>query len=659
MTPKHFDKEYMNDPEKSFYLEYLLTSGSGAYASSTISGCNTRKYHALLAVRQPHLDGNDHVIVSAMDEEVTLKGQSFALGTHMYPGAIHPSGYKFIDEFNGSPVPRWTYKLGDCIITKEILMPDNEDVLLMKYSVERSPEKIQLSFRPFLAFRNAHGINKANSFVHQCIQEVNNGISVQLNSDYVGAYIQTSQRAEFTAAPGWYYNFEYPLEYSRGHEYHEDLFMPGQFKVTLKEGDKFIISLGIKEAQTKTLSLRFANAYKKKPQLATAKDCLAHAARQFIVKQNDEVSIKAGYHWFGFWGRDKFISLPGLLLVTGHQKEFEKVIKSSLPELKNGMFPNVGTGEHAIYNTVDSSLWFIWAMQQYSAVTNAPTKVWRDYRNYFIEILQNYRDGTGYNIKMGRDGLISAGQKGVALTWMDAVIDGFAITPRIGKPVEINALWYNAVCFCLEIARGAGDNDFVKKWENLPNLIQQSFIATFWSEEKQYLADVAYDNTTDWSIRPNQVFAISLAYSPVLKQMKRPILNIVRDELLTSKGLRTLSPRDSEYRPCCEGDQYTRDHAYHQGTIWPWLLGHYADACLNTLGADGYDEVERVHKSCISMIGDICLYTIPEIYNAEYPHRPTGAVAQAWSVAEALRIEYLLKKYSDMKKPMVDEFVNN
>lgn len=659
MTPARFDKEYMTNREKSFYKEYLITSGSGAYASSTISGCNTRKYHALLSVLQPHIDGNDHVIVSSIDEEVWIGENSFELGTHMYPGVVHPTGYKHIEEFTGSPIPRWTYRLDSCVLSKEMLMPENEDALLIRYTVEKAPEKILFTLRPLLAFRNAHGINKANSFVHQCIQDINNGICVQLYSGYAGAYIQTSQKAEFESAPGWYYNFEYPLEYARGHEYHEDLFMPGQFKLHLKEGDKFIVSLGIKEGPTKTLSLRFANAYKKKLALNTPIECLQHAARQFIVKQNDEVMIKAGYHWFGFWGRDKFISLPGLFLVNGNLKEFEKVIKSSLPELKHGMFPNVGTGEHAIYNTVDSSLWFIWALQQYAIATGNPAKLWRDYKVYFAEILESYRHGTGFNIKMGSDGLISAGKKGVALTWMDAVIDGFAVTPRIGKPVEINALWYNAVCFCLEIAKAAHDNDFIKKWQALPMLIQQSFVSTFWSDEKQYLADVIYDSKPDWSIRPNQIFALSLPYSPVQQHLKKAIFKVVKEELLTSKGLRTLSQGDSEYRSCCEGDQYTRDHAYHQGTIWPWLLGHYAEACLNTFGSEGYQEVEHVYKNCTSMIGDICLFSIAEIYNAEPPHKPTGAVAQAWSVAEALRIEHLLKNYKEVKRRVTDEVVRD
>lgn len=356
------------------------------------------------------------------------------------------------------------------------------------------------------------------------------------------------------------------------------------------------------------------------------------------------MSIKAGFPWFGCWGRDTFISLPGLLLVDGGTKEFSQAIRSMLPDLKQGLFPNTGRGKNAVYNSVDSALWFIWAIQQYAAFTGRHKKVWQEFGRYCIEILDNYSRGTLFNIKMDSDYLIVAGQTGCALTWMDAVIDGTPVTPRMGKAVEINALWYNAVRFCIEIAELAGDGEFVEKWGGYPEQIRRSFMATFSGAEKKYLADCSLDGVTDWSVRPNQVFALSLPYSPVTGHLKNSILETLKEELLTPKGLRTLSAKDEKYKGLCEGDQETRDLAYHQGTVWPWLLGHYAQAHVNVYGTEALGTVSEVWGYFKEMMGDACLHTIPEIYNGDYPHKSVGAVAQAWSVGEARRVQHMLQQ---------------
>ena len=645
-----FDKEFIGDFDKSSSKEYLLTSGQGAYCASTINGGNTRKYHGLFVITQPQIDDNEHLIVSAIDEQIIYKQKTFEVSTHKYPEIIYPEGYKYIEDFFGNPVPKWIYNLEDCVFIKEIMMPENENAIMIRYTVADAAEKIRLNLSPFLAFRNVNELKRANLIANKKIQDASNGIKVQLYSEYSPAYIQTSLKAEFVGAPDWYYNIEYPQEQSRGYDYREDLYVPGHFSISLKKGDKLIVYIGLDECNSKALGNRFTAALKKKPLINTEKDCLAHAAKQFIIKTEDEVKIKAGYYWFGSWGRDTFISLPGLLLATGHTKEFTEIIKSSLPGLKKGLLPNIGRGKNAVYNSVDTSLWFIWAIQQYAIYTNTHAKIWAEYGRYLTEILENYMKGTLYNIKMESDGLIHAGQQDMALTWMDAIVKGKPVTPRTGKAVEINALWYNAICFCIEVAKLAGDNDFTIKWEAYPEQIRQSFIETFWDKDKRYLADCVHNGIADWSIRPNQVFALSMPYSPVPEYLRRSILEVVKEELLTTKGLRTLSQRDRNYQGKCEGDQDTRDLAYHQGTVWPWLLGHFAQAYMNEYGLNGLLETEKIHNDYKELLNDPCLYTIPEIYNGDYPHQSVGAVAQAWSVAELLRIEYLLTKFIEREE---------
>ena len=650
MIHTYFDNEFMKDAEKAFGREYLLTNGIGAYCASTIGGCNTRKYHGLLVAGQPQIDDNDHVIVSAFDEQIIYKQNVHQIATHKYPNTIYPAGYKNIADFFASSVPKWIYDLDGCVLVKEIMMPENEQAVLIRYTVIDATEKLNLNLTPLLAFRNVHELKTANLVANKKVHSISNGIRAHLYTEYSSVYIQTSQKAEFTIAPDWYYNIEYPMEQGRGYSYSEDLFVPGHLSINLKKGDKLVVHIGLEECNSKGLSHRYSSLLKKMPLLNTEIDCLSNGAKQFIIKSDHEIKVKAGYYWFGTWGRDTFISLPGLLLTTGHHKEFTEVIKSSLADFKHGLFPNTGKGKTASYNSVDASLWFIWAIQQYAIYTNKHEHIWHEYGKYLNDVLEHYMNGTHYNIKMESDGLISAGQEGMALTWMDAVVNGEPVTPRRGKAVEINALWYNAVCFCIEVAKLAGDNIFTGKWENYPDLISQSFMETFWEKDKQYLADCVCDSIVDWSVRPNQLFALSMPHSPVPEYLKGSILNIVKEELLTPKGLRTLSPNDKSYIGKCEGDQATRDRAYHQGTVWPWLLGHFAQACINISGFEGFLVVEQIYNDCQTMLGDQCLFTIPEIYNGDAPHKPVGAVAQAWSVAEFLRIDYLLTKFKEKEE---------
>jgi predicted glycogen debranching enzyme len=625
------DKMLMQDLAYATSREYLVTSHGGAYAAGTISGCNTRKYHGLLVAPQPQLDGDDHVLLSALDETVSYDNKEYLLAVRRYPGQYQPDGHSLIAAFAANPVPCWTFKTGDAVIVKELLMDEPENRVVIQYTLKEGPSSVSLRLQPFVAFRNMHTVGKANSYANLSVNIVDKGIQMRLYASYDDLFMQVKGDSAFTNNGYWYYNTEYAVEKERGYESHEDLYSPGYFDVTLTKEQPVVFAAGLSPDKIFSFKLR--------PSANTMKERLLKAAKQFIINTEQGVAIRAGYYWFGSWGRDTCIALPGLTLLTDNVPVFGLVVKTLEAGLKDGLLSNAGIGKHALYNTVDASLWFVWSLQQYNV------KIWATYKEALSSILYNYRQGTMFGIKMLDNGLITAGEEGVALTWMDAVIGGVPVTPRRGMVVEINALWYNAVCFCLEAARNEGDDAFVKEWEALPAKIAASFVAVFWDEEKQYLADVE----NDWSVRPNQIFAVSLPFTPLKPDMQKAVVDKVRNELLTPRGLRTLSPLDDRYRGHYDGDQLSRDHAYHQGTVWPWLLAHFAAAYLRTDKAEALPVLEELYEGMSATLDECCLHSVPEVFEGNFPYKAGGAVAQAWSVAELIRMEHII---STFKRPV-------
>jgi predicted glycogen debranching enzyme len=656
MLRSYFSQNDLAKPENSFEKEYLLTSVTGAYSSSTLSCCNTRKYHGLLVAPVPEIDDENHVLLSGLDETIHYKGQSYKLATHQYPGTHYPTGNRLIEEFYATPVPAWLFQAGNAIISKEIVLSEKENILMIRYTLADADAPVKMHLLPQLAFRNVHALSKANLFLNKKTENIRNGIQLKLYAEYNPVFLQCSLNVSFVHKPDWYYNIEYQKEKERGYDYLEDLFSPGYFDFELNKGDQVIFSASLHELNPKSLKTRFRNEIKKKPVLSNMDQCLNQAAHEFIIGKKNKTYIKAGYHWFGTWGRDTFISLPGLTLSTGHPEIFRKVINSCIPDLKMGLFPNVGTSEKAVYNSADASLWFIWAIHQYTTYTNAWDDIWAMYGKEMHSILDHYKHGTLHNIKMDEDGLISQGDTGYALTWMDAVVKGQPVTPRNGKAVEINALWYNAICFCIEVAYLGGDKKFFNEWEDLPAKIKHSFTELFWDDEKQYLADcvsmVKSEQIKDWSVRPNQVFAVSLPFSPIPHEYRFAILEKIKTELLTTSGLRTLSPHDAQYKAHYAGDHESRDMAYHQGTVWPWLTGHFAEASLKESGVEAIALIEKLLNDFHPAFEEQCLYHIGEIYDGDEPHKPGGAISQAWSVAELIRINHLLSQ--EKKKQLIE-----
>ncbi len=639
-----FDKSKLINLEYSLDKEFVRSNRAGSYSSTTIVGCNTRKYHGMLVCPDKN-SSVKNVLLSSLDVTVIQHEQEFNLGIHKYQGDLYvPRGHKYVRNFEAETVGVTTYRVGGVVLKKEFLLVEKEEQVLIRYSLEEANSPTTLKFRPFLAFRNMHALSKANMNANTKYQNVKNGIVSKLYEGLPSLFMQFSKDVEFVSSPDWYYNIEYTEEQKRGYDYKEDLFVPGYFECTIQKGEALVFSGNTKMVDKPEL---LTKNYEKEKSKRIARDsfkrCLVNSAEQFLVFTDDRTEIVAGFPWFGTWGRDTFISLPGLTLTTGKYKQAKDLIDTMVRRMKGGLFPNVGDNDNPAFNSVDAPLWFFWSLQQYQKY-DKKTDIWETYNLPIKDILNSYRNGTIFNIRMLENGLIWAGQPGKALTWMDAVNPTGPVTPRMGMDVEINALWYNAVCVCLEWAKKAKDAKFVKAWKDLPEQISQSFISTFWDEKKGYLADYVDGDYKDFSVRPNQVIATALDFTPITKDMKKSVLDIIARFLLTPKGLRTLSPKENNYNPYYEGNQINRNAAYHQGTVWPWLLEHYVKAYLDLYKAGGLSTVIQLYHGFEEDMLMHGIGSISEIYDGDPPHTPRGSISQAWSVAAVLRIGEMIEK---------------
>ncbi|MEK6476863.1 amylo-alpha-1,6-glucosidase [Catalinimonas sp. 4WD22] len=662
MSYIQFDKKQLVNLAYSLSKEVVRSNRSGAYASTTISGCNTRRYHGLLVAPQQKIPGV-HVIISTLDETVVCGNASFDLGVHKYPEIYSPKGYKYLRNFVAQPIPKSTFRLGEVVLTKEKLLVEHENRTLVRYVLEEAKEPVKLRLRPFLAFRNVHKLASANDNVNQAYDHIAQGIKLCLYDGYDDLYMQTSKEPEFVAKPDWYYSVEYTEDMEMGMDFQEDLYVPGYFEVTMQKGETVIFTGGPDEVKTANLLRMFNTQTRKRTERNSFENCLKVGAAQFILtskgkgksRKNDRTDVIASYQLYRRGGRDAFIAIPGLTVSDDDNKAFKALLDTMLKDRKGPFFPFwEDTDSEATYEAMDAPLWFFWALQQYVKRTGDRAAVWKAYGKDMREILEAYRDGTDFNIKMQPNGLISGGVEGKALTWMNAFAEGKAVTPRIGMPVEINALWYNAVAFTLEIAgpRSTEGKKVIAEWTGIPEKIKKSFVETFWDEKKGYLADVVGGKEKDWSVRPNQVLALSLPYSALTDEMKSSILKKVEIELLTPRGLRSLSKNDASYQGKFFGDLNQRNKAYHQGMVWPWLAGHYVEALLGHKGRNALPQAYELYQGFESVMREHGLSTISEIYEGEEPYKACGAVSQAWNVAELIRMNKLIKDFDEDTQPL-------
>lgn len=632
----------MTNLEESLPKELLRTNRSGAYSCSTIVDCNTRKYHGLFVIPIPELDDENHVLLSSLDTTVVQHGAEFNLGLHKYQGNNYsPKGHKYIREFDCDKVPTTIYRVGGVLLKKEFIFQAYEMRLLIRYTLVDAHSATTLRFRPFLAFRSVRQFTHENSTASREYTEVPGGIRTCMYAGYPDLYMQFSKENRFVFQPDWYRGVEYPKEQERGYASNEDLYVPGYFEMDIKKGESIVFAASISEAKTSTLGKLFD----KEVSLRSPRDnffhCLVNAAHQFHYRtKNDERYIIAGYPWFKCRARDTFVSLPGLTLSIEEQDYFELVMKTAERELRDFMQGNPQTGKMAEIEQPDVPLWAIWAIQQY-AKEAGKDKCIEMYGKLVADILDYIIGGNHPNLTLDDNGLLHTDGKDKAVTWMNSTANGRPVVPRTGYIVEFNALWYNALRFAATLTT---DAKRVSQLEELAEKAKASFVETFLNEYG-YLFDYVDGNMMDWSVRPNMIFAVALDYSPLSQPQKKSVLDICTRELLTPKGLRSLSPKSGGYNPIYVGPQTQRDYAYHQGTAWPWLGGFYMEACLRLYKRTRLSFIERQMVGFEDEMSYHCLGTISELFDGNPPFYGRGATSFAMNVGQILRMLELLEKY--------------
>ncbi|MCD8203328.1 MAG: amylo-alpha-1,6-glucosidase [Prevotella sp.] len=650
MSYLRFEKALMTNLEESLSRELIRTNRSGAYSSSTIVDCNTRKYHGLFVVPIPELDDENHVLLSSLDITVVQHGVEFNLGLHKYQGNnFSPAGHKYIREFNCDKIPTTVYRVGGVLLKKEVVFQHYENRILIRYTLEEGQDTTTLRLRPFLAFRSVRQFTHENSVASREYHLVDNGISTCMYAGYPDLYMQLSKANQFVFAPDWYRGIEYPKEQERGYDSNEDLYVPGYFEVNIKKGESIVFAAATSEIKSRTLKKAFEAEAGEKRSRDNFYNCLVTAAHQFYNHvSDDEVYIFAGYPWFKCRARDTFIALPGLTLSILEPDNFDIVMKTAEKGIREFMDGKPLTVAISEIDHPDVFLWAIWAIQQYAKYPGEEQCI-KNYSKLVCDILNYFVEGKHPNLRLDDNGLVYANGRDKAITWMNSTANGRPVVPRTGYIVEFNALWYNALKFGARLATEAGYNKkTIEKWESIAETCKQSFVSTFMNDYG-YLFDYVDGNMMDWSVRPNMIFPVAFDYSPLSPEQKKSVLDICTRELLTPKGLRSLSPKSGGYNPMYVGPQYQRDYAYHQGTAWPWLGAFYMEANLRLYKRTRFSFIERQMVGYEDEMTINCLGTIPEMSDGNPPFRARGAVSFAMNVAEILRTLSLLEKYSYIK----------
>ncbi len=640
-----FEKALMTNLQDSLPRELLRTNRSGAYSCSTIVDCNTRKYHGLLVVPVPELDNENHILLSSLDPTVIQHGAAFNLGLHKYHGGNYsPNGHKYIREFDCDKVPTTVYRVGNAVLKKEVVLQCYEERILVRYTLLEGQGTTLLQFRPFLAFRSVREFTHENAAINREYHNVENGIATCLYEGYPQLFMQFSKDNEFHYEPYWYRGLEYPKEQARGYYSDEDLYVPGYFEMKIKKGESIVFSGSTSEIKTSTLKRIFDDEIEFRPPRDNFFHCLVNAAHQFHNrKKNDDRYILAGYPWFKCRARDQFIALPGLTLSIEEQDYFELVMETAERGLREFMQNEPLTVEIQEIEQPDVILWCIWAIQQYAkeAGKESCLKLYGDFLRDMIAYIEN---GKHPNLFLHTNGLLYAEGKNKAITWMNGMIDGKPVNPRSGYIVEFNALWYNDIKFVAWLFSDTSETEYAAHLEEMASLCKDAFVATFLNNYG-YLYDYVDGNMVDWSVRPNMILAAALDYSPLEQSQKKSVVDICTRELLTPKGLRSLSPKSGGYTPVCVGDQDHRTRVYHQGTAWPWLGGFYLEACLKLYKRTRLSFVERQLIGYEDEVTSHCLGTIPEYFDGNPPYSGRGAISFAMNVGEVLRTLALLEKY--------------
>ncbi len=639
MAYLEFNKEELVNLEYSLEREILLSNRAGGYVNTTIVGCNTRKYHGLLVVPIENFGGDKHILLSTLHESLIQHGQSFNLGITSYGDVYEPRGHKYIIDFEMDYASTITYRVGGMKFSKTIMFLRDTEEVLVKYTLLEAHSPTTLRIKPFLAYRNIHSLTSANTGANTRYTAVDNGVAFNMYEGFPTLNLQLNKKNDWIASPDWYKGIVYKEESRRGFECKEDLFVPGYFELPIKAGESIILSASTGQAvPAKSLKTRFEKEVLKRDNTRSNYDaCLKLAAGQFLIKHAGEYGVCSGYSWDYESLRESFIALPGLTLYNdGDTERFEKVIDSTIRRHKDAMLQES--------DCPDSGLWFIRAIQQYVDYGADASSVWKKYGKWLVDIIESFLNNSRASVKLHENGLLWAQKYGVALTWMNTYVDGRPVSERPGYQVEVNALWYNALCFVRDLDLRFGKGKLVQKTDNIIGKIRENYTRVFWCAERNHLADYVDEYGQNVFTRPNQLMACAVKYSPLDDETKMAVLTAVKKELLTVRGIRSLSPKNPLYRGVYEGDQGSRDIAHFNGCAFPWLLTPYIEA---NLALTGKSFVKKAKEMLEAFEEDMVVHgigSVAEIYDGDPAHRPHGCISSAISVAEIVRGKSILNR---------------
>lgn len=644
MSYLKFDKNLMINLEQSLPKEMLRTNQSGAYHCTSVVGCNTRKQHGLLVIPIAEMGNKPHVLLSSLDETVIQHGAPFNLGLHRYQGGVYsPNGHKYIREFDCESVPRTTYRVGGVILTKEKIFISHENRILIRYTLVEAHSPTTLQFRPFLAFRESNELCMANSSLNTACNDVANGVSCCLYNGYPTLYMQFSHKSKWVNDPHWYNGIEYVKDLERGVPYTEDLWVPGYFEIPIKKGESIIFSAGVKEVSPRSINKMYEKEIASRTCRSSFFNCLKNAAKQFYLKDKDGDFILSGYPWGTVLARNTFMSLPGTTLAIDHKDDFESIMATATAELVKFM----ETGElsrriHGI-DLPDIPLWAVWAIQQY-AKTISMAEAHDEYMELVEKIITYILGNNHPNLQVDDNAMVSTIGTSTPVSWMNSTMWGKPVVPRTGYLVEFNALWYNALRFAAAMCEDDENRqDFHAMCMAQVEKMAQPFIDMFLNDYG-YLYDYVVGTYADPSVRPNMAIAIGLDYSPLDRRQRKRVLDVVTRELLTPKGLRTLSPKSYGYRPFYLGSPEDREVSLHNGPARPWLMGFYADTYLRVFGMSGVSYIDRMLIGFEDEMSQGCIGSLSQLYDGNPPFAGRGAISHATNVAEVLRTLRTLKK---------------
>lgn len=646
MSYLKFDKNILINLDQSLPKEMLRTNQAGAYHCTSLVGCNTRKQHGLLVIPIPEMGNKPHVLLSSLDETVIQHGAPFNLGIHRYKGGVYsPNGHKYIREFDCEDVPRMTYRVGGVILTKEKIFISRENRILIRYTLVEAHSATTLRFRPFLAFRESNSLCIANDAISRDITPVSNGVATCLYDGFPTLYMQLSHKATWVDEPNWYNGIEYVKDLERGVPYCEDLWVPGYFEVPIRKGESVIFSAGVSEVNPRNLKKMYTAEIASRTPRTSFFNCLKNSAKQFYIKDGRDMYIISGFPWGTVLARNTFMALPGLTLAIDHRDDFESIMSTGIRALTR--FMDNGDTSSRIHGIElpDIPLWAMWSVQQY-AKNVGMDRARELYTEFVTETLDYLLRSAHPNLKVDAiNGLVTTDGADSPVSWMNSNHNGRPIVPRSGYLVEFNALWYNALMFGAALLEG---NEALESrraaWQEAAAKMKEPFVDMFLNDGG-YLFDYVDGNYASPEVRPNMAVAIGLDHSPLDRRQRKKVLDVVTRELLTPKGLRTLSPKSYAYRPFYLGSPEEREYALHQGPARPWLMGFYAEAYLKVFGMSGVSYIDRMLIGFEDEMTEGCIASLSQLYDGNPPFRGRGAVSHATNVAEVLRTVRLIKRF--------------